>query len=85
MDNFSSVPEVPLTIPASSITEGGYYGNPPGYFPNQVEFTHRININPNDYSSGEVIYMHIFVQDADHPSPTEIPEVASRWICFVIN
>ena len=43
--------------------------------PNPLPYFQKVNFNPSDYgfNTGEVVYMRMFVQDADHDNPTETP------------
>jgi hypothetical protein len=40
-------------------------------------YFHHVTINTKDYAVGEIVYMRVYVQDADHASPTELPETGS--------
>lgn len=41
-------------------------------------YFHHVTINTKDYEVGDIVYMRVYVQDADHSSPTELPETGSQ-------
>lgn len=65
-DDFENATELSLEVLSSPLNEVGYYGD-------NVDYTHKISINPHDFTSlGEVAYFRVYVKDADNPI-TEIP------------
>ena len=45
------------------------------YNPEQLPYYQKVTFKPSDlgFESGDVVYMRMFVKDADHDDPTEIP------------
>ncbi|MEQ9063815.1 MAG: hypothetical protein RIE58_06540 [Vicingaceae bacterium] len=48
---------------------------PPG---NKAPYYHHFIVNTSDYVVGQTQYFRIYVKDADHPTPTEIPSDGSQ-------
>ena len=63
---FEAVPELPLQI-GSTIT-GPDLGN------TSTTFTHKVQVPLGDHAPGTVLFVRVYVQDADHDTPTEIPD-----------
>ena len=70
-DNFSALPEFPMTVAGSPVTEDGYFGAPVSYY-------HKFTIpNPGSFGPvGTVVFFRTYVQDPQH-DVTEIPENGS--------
>lgn len=52
---------------------------PTVFNPNEnLPYYHHIYINTADFVTGQPVFMRVYVQDADHSSPTEIPESGSQ-------
>jgi hypothetical protein len=65
-DGFEGVAELNLEVLSTPVQQDGYYGG-------QVNYYHKITINPHDYASlNEKVYFRVYVKDADNPV-TEIP------------
>ena len=49
-------------------------------YPVAVPYFHSVTIKPSDlgFGPGDVVFMRTYVQDSDHPEPTEIPEDDSQ-------
>jgi hypothetical protein len=48
--------------------------------PNQRgPYFHHITINTANYSKGQSNYMRVYIQDADHSTPTELPDDGSQF------
>ena len=63
---FEAVPELPLQV-GSTIT-GPDLGN------SNTTFTHKVQVSLGDHAPGTVFFVRVYVQDADHDTPTEIPD-----------
>ena len=65
-DDFKNAPSLNLQLLGSPLIYTGYYGS-------QVDYYHKITLNPKDYAKlGETIYFRVYVTD-DSGSETEIP------------
>ncbi|MEX0967471.1 MAG: hypothetical protein WD077_09550 [Bacteroidia bacterium] len=50
----------------------------------RLPYYHHVEINTNQFSKGDVIYLRAYVNDNAHPAPTEIPENGSPVYFFTI-
>ncbi|MCS6991461.1 MAG: hypothetical protein NZL95_06315 [Chitinophagales bacterium] len=48
-----------------------------GLFGAQLPFFHYATIYTGNFKPNDIDYMRIYVQDSDHPAPTEIPDDGS--------
>lgn len=64
--SFEAVPELDLST--GSAISGPDLGNSP------TTFTHRVQLELGSYAAGTVLFVRVYVQDTDHPGPTEIPD-----------
>jgi len=56
-----------------AITQNDFWGDP-------VSFTHKASINVSAYPVGTYLYVRVFVQDADHLTPVELPNDGSSAV-----
>jgi len=87
--DFSNAVELDLEVPLVPNMINSFFSE---YSDQPLPYYHKINFKPTDYGfgSGDVVYMRIFVQDADHDTPTENPNSASpifliQYFAFVIQ
>jgi hypothetical protein len=42
-----------------------------------LPYFHHFTVNTSNYDVGEIVFMRVYVKDADHSTPTEIPQIGS--------
>jgi len=87
--DFSGAVELDLNVPLIPNMVASAFSQPLGF---PVPYYQNVTFNPADYGfeAGDVVYMRTYVQDSDHPNPTEIPTAESQiailtYFAFVIQ
>ena len=76
INNFNGLPLSLNIVPF--ISDTGYFGDPPGYYPTIVDYHHKITVNPNSFGTvGDIVYMRVYVQDQHHINTTETPAIGA--------
>ena len=53
---------------------------------NSTTFTHKYDFDASAYASGTILYVRVYVQDADHNSPLETPkEGSAKQILYLFS
>ena len=75
--NFDNAVELDLSVPQFPQNYPSFYSDP---FPLQIPYYQNIIFNPADhgFEQGDLVFMRFYVQDSDHPTPTEIPTTSSQ-------
>lgn len=69
MFEFDTVPAQTMSV-SSSITANDFSGSP-------ASFTHKLDIDLSSYSANTLLFVRVYVQDADHSTPAENPSDGS--------
>jgi hypothetical protein len=69
MFEFDTVPAQSMSI-SSSITANDFSGT-------SASFTHKLDVDLSSYASGTLLFVRVYVQDADHSTPAENPSDGS--------
>ncbi len=75
--NFNNAVEFDLDVSPFPEFYTSFYSDP---FPLQIPYYQNITFNPADhgFEQGDLVFMRFYVQDNDHPTPTEIPTTSSQ-------
>lgn len=66
MFGFDTVPASNMTIPSSSITAQDFTNT-------NATFTHKFDFDASGYPANTILYVRVYVQDANHTEPGETP------------
>ncbi|MDA9261963.1 hypothetical protein N9P38_01230 [Flavobacteriales bacterium] len=69
MFEFDTVPAQTMSV-SSSITANDFSGT-------SASFTHKLDVDLSSYASGTLLFVRVYVQDADHSTPAENPSDGS--------
>jgi hypothetical protein len=70
--DFKNLVEKTLTKDATPTIFPSFYGQMLPYF-------HHITVNTADFPVGKIIYMRVYVKDANHATPTELPSQSAPY------
>lgn len=73
MYDFSNATEMNLTKDLFPTFLPVYLGPP------QAPYFHHITINTAQFQPGDIVYIRVYVQDANHSSPTELPDQKTHF------